>query len=394
MAVIIQGNLDKSRLACDFLTRIAGEHNADLLIISEQCLGWAEKNVRRLCVLRVGTPPTLASISHLTRVSMSFLENFELEDSVRELDGEVIIVGDFNAKTGTVPMFRGSDCRGTIIDITLASAVEGKTSMIPRRFGDGILSSSIALQLSKRSPTGGLTGEAMRPMKATRKMAEGNVEQTMCLTKKACDSSMPTRLRHGQTKSNYWWNDEIADLRRQALAKRRKTQRKWGCADVGAAKDGWLSLLGEVNKDVWGRGYKIVTHCLGFRALEPPRDPENLQEIVRSIFPEHSERACAPITVVEQQVQLFNKEELCIVVSFLGNRKAPGPDGIPVEILKLVANEFPFVLSNMLNACLLAGIFAKRWKEQRLVLLDKGRGPPIPPASFRLLCMLDKAGKT
>ena len=62
-------------------------------------------------------------------------------------------------------------------------------------------------------------------------------------------------------------------------------------------------------------------------------------------------------------------------------------------MIKLIAKEHTFLLLNMYNACLLAGIFPKRWKVQRLVLLDKGKGPPITPSSYRPLCMLDNLGK-
>ena len=76
-----------------------------------------------------------------------------------------------------------------------------------------------------------------------------------------------------------------------------------------------------------------------------------------------------------------------------GTRKALGPDRIPAEVIMTIARERPYLLLNMFNACLLAGIFGQRWKRQILVLLDKGKGPPITPSSFRPLCMLDNVGK-
>lgn len=47
----------------------------------------------------------------------------------------------------------------------------------------------------------------------------------------------------------------------------------------------------------------------------------------------------------------------------------------------------------MYNACLSSGTFSRKWKRQRLVLLDRGKGPPITSASYRPLCVLDIAGK-
>lgn len=39
------------------------------------------------------------------------------------------------------------------------------------------------------------------------------------------------------------------------------------------------------------------------------------------------------------------------------------------------------------------GVFPRKWKQQRLVLLPKGNKPPDEPTSYRPLCMLDTAGK-
>ena len=40
----------------------------------------------------------------------------------------------------------------------------------------------------------------------------------------------------------------------------------------------------------------------------------------------------------------------------MGTRKAPGPDGIPAEVILSIAKERPYLLLNMFNACLLAGV--------------------------------------
>lgn len=51
------------------------------------------------------------------------------------------------------------------------------------------------------------------------------------------------------------------------------------------------------------------------------------------------------------------------------------------------------MLPSMYNACLSTATFSVRWKLQRLVLLDKGKGPPVTSSSYRPLCLLDVAGK-
>ena len=47
----------------------------------------------------------------------------------------------------------------------------------------------------------------------------------------------------------------------------------------------------------------------------------------------------------------------------------------------------------MYNSCLKAGVFYSRWKEARLVLIGKGKGPADALSSYRPLRMLDTAGK-
>ena len=77
-----------------------------------------------------------------------------------------------------------------------------------------------------------------------------------------------------------------------------------------------------------------------------------------------------------------------------GQQKAPPLlNNIPIEAIKVVANEYLYVLLKMFNACFQTGIFSSRWKYQKLVLLDKGKDPPITPSSYRPLCLLDNSGK-
>ncbi|GJQ69249.1 hypothetical protein Trydic_g19860 [Trypoxylus dichotomus] len=77
----------------------------------------------------------------------------------------------------------------------------------------------------------------------------------------------------------------------------------------------------------------------------------------------------------------------------LAQRRAPGPDNITNEILKLVYQHSPHLLLDMYNECLAAGVFPTRWKVARLVLITKKHGDPDDPSTYRPLCMLDTAGK-
>ena len=73
--------------------------------------------------------------------------------------------------------------------------------------------------------------------------------------------------------------------------------------------------------------------------------------------------------------------------------KAPGLDGIPNEVLKLVILYYPELLLSTFNVCLKEGKFHNDWKRQKLVLLRKGDKPLNRVSSYRPLCLLDTMGK-
>ena len=47
------------------------------------------------------------------------------------------------------------------------------------------------------------------------------------------------------------------------------------------------------------------------------------------------------------EIPLFSFEELVAVTQKVGNRKALGPDGIRIGVIKIIARECPFLLLNI-----------------------------------------------
>ena len=76
----------------------------------------------------------------------------------------------------------------------------------------------------------------------------------------------------------------------------------------------------------------------------------------------------------------------------VGNNKAPGLDGIPNSLKNNYKSSAALFL-DVYDKCLKEEIFPRKWKQQILVLLPKGKKPPEEPSSYRPLCMLDTAGK-
>ena len=88
------------------------------------------------------------------------------------------------------------------------------------------------------------------------------------------------------------------------------------------------------------------------------------------------------------------RSELSLAVAQLAAAKAPGSDGIPAEILGIVAKRRPEILLNLYNTCLVAGVFSKDCKTARLILIDKGKGGDLDSSSsYRTLSLLNTLGK-
>lgn len=65
-----------------------------------------------------------------------------------------------------------------------------------------------------------------------------------------------------------------------------------------------------------------------------------------------------------------------------------------LKVLAVLANKAPGNLIIVFEKCMAEETFPTRWKKARLMLLHKGPDKPVENASsFRLLCMLDTAGK-
>ena len=55
----------------------------------------------------------------------------------------------------------------------------------------------------------------------------------------------------------------------------------------------------------------------------------------------------------------------------MGNKKAPGEDGIAGEIYKSTFEIFPNYITAMYNECLRIGVFPVRWKRAKLIPITK-----------------------
>lgn len=242
-----------------------------------------------------------------------------------------------------------------------------------------------------------------------------------------CDSAMPRVKSLPSSRSVYWWTPELASLRKDCVAARRlyTRQRRRRRVDedrenelyasyrevrtsfqreIARAKDAARErMLEDLNRDPWGRPYRMVRNKI--RAWAPPltqtMEPDLLDNVVATLFPQAGEHStpvmAAPAdseVVEEEDVPPVSEGELAAAVRRLrAKNTAPGPDGIPGRAWVLALEALEPRFRELLTSCLEQGRFPSQWKTGKLVLLRKEGRPADSPGAYRPIVLLDEAGK-
>ena len=127
--------------------------------------------------------------------------------------------------------------------------------------------------------------------------------------------------------------------------------------------------------------------------MTSPTCPVLLKRIVETLFPQQPSCEITLEGRDDEFIPPVTIEELRKACAKVRNLKCPGLDGIPNIALKAAIEAKPDTFLSIYTRCLREGVFPDIWRQQRLVLLPKGRKPPDEPSSYRPLCMLDTAGK-
>lgn len=228
-----------------------------------------------------------------------------------------------------------------------------------------------------------------------------------------CDKSMPKKKSHATRQPVYWWNQDIANLRKESLQRRRLyirslkrnleniTEQLWKDykdskknlrdAIKAAKRNSWKELCSNIDTDIWGKGYKIAMKMMnGFPPL-PILTIEQMEDAARYLFPVHQE---LNFNCDRNDNSInFNKEELNIASKKLKSKRSPGPNNIPPEVLKHVAGQKTDYTLSVYNNQATDRKFPAEWKVAKLMLLRKGDSMSNDPASFRPICLLNVEGK-
>ncbi|MBF2463444.1 RNA-directed DNA polymerase [Listeria welshimeri] len=236
-----------------------------------------------------------------------------------------------------------------------------------------------------------------------------------------CDASMP-RAGRFERRAMHWWSAEIAQLRTACLRAHRQASRtrrrrratpeerdeayrafqeakkalRDAISDAGARS--WNELLEGLDRDPWGRPYRMVLGKL--RPWMPPLtetlDPDLLRRVIDSLFPVIRSSPLYPsLPPVSWTDELrVTEQEFDRALGRLSARNtAPGPDGIPGRAWVLASAHLGDRLRRLFDSCLRNATFPKAWKEASLVLLRKDGRDADSPSAYRPICLLDEAGK-
>ena len=239
---------------------------------------------------------------------------------------------------------------------------------------------------------------------------------------KACDLTY-TRKEAGVRgrRAVYWWNAEIGRIRTECIRlkrnltrtnkKKESTAEQRACAQVAyrrmrlelkinilnAKKHAWKNLIEQLDSDIWGKGYKIVTKKFGLTKNNKITIDDQLKQ-ARKLFPNVPEirwKAIKSHGGDEEPPPLISSVELEEAGRRIKCGKSPGPDLIPPDVVKIVVQKHGAILMRMYNNIIHKGAYPECWKRARLVLVEKPKkeGTSVGMAAYRPICLIDVLGK-
>lgn len=136
-----------------------------------------------------------------------------------------------------------------------------------------------------------------------------------------------------------------------------------------------------------------IKKLIGRRRIPGLKIPGRLDQIIGHLFPRCTPPSYDAIDTITSDIPPFSLDELVAAGLNLPRGKAPGPDGVPDEVLRVIIKTRPELLLPTFNRCLKGCKLFPSWKTATLVLLRKGTKPLEEPSSYRPLCLINSVGK-
>lgn len=494
---ILQINLDKKRLAHDLLDQFVRSQKIDIILGQEpgiklsraaitdkrkDCFIWLP-NTKIVSRIHVGEGVVGAQLGQIWYVSCYFSPNRNISEFntyienldffMKTLPGQVILCGDFNAKSGACGA-NYTDKKGdqmtefiwgnnlicindgkntfsnangaSLIDVTLISS-----SLVAKISGWKVLEedsgsehSYINFQVNHQikppqnvntlnQPVHNVNNETCSPdgtpngwimtQAGIKKLASYLKKNGKPPTKlnasslvehitKTCNKCLQPKSSNLLRKPVYWWNQEISEKRAEChiirrkltrarpkrnpelirtYAEKLKTVRKEIKILIFRAKErAWEELRRELDADIWGKGYKIITKKFQ-RNL--PVTEEVMKQQVKKLFPTNERINWKRQNTCGEKIPKITEEEINTCISKLKNKKAAGPDMITTEILKATKEFYTPTITYIINKCFTDQRLPDIWKISRLILLEKPNKTPESEKTYRPICIMDTMAK-
>ncbi|CAK1541875.1 unnamed protein product [Leptosia nina] len=259
------------------------------------------------------------------------------------------------------------------------------------------------------------------------------VEEYTEMIKEVCEESLP-KLNKTRKLTVPWWTPELTALKNQMRTKKRrircaaptrrlhvvedylKTKEKYEVSIKEAKLRSWKEFCGKQDREgMWEGIYRIINRT-EIRREDVPLVKEgqvlgmreSAELLARTFYPDDDDDKDQPVHKEIRTRALgvnegpsddppeppFTEHELDRVLSSFNPKKAPGSDGLTLDICKeaIMADRTLFLA--LINKCLAIGHFPTIWKEATVVILRKpGRTEYTIPKAYRPIGLLPVMGK-
>ncbi|MBW0525251.1 hypothetical protein O181_064966 [Austropuccinia psidii MF-1] len=103
------------------------------------------------------------------------------------------------------------------------------------------------------------------------------------------------------------------------------------------------------------------------------------------------------ITIDQSRPLQFEKitvDEIRTNIKQLPNKKSPGPDGVPNELIKIACDLLVNKLADLFNNCLTIGHFPTPWKRASTIIIQKtNKSDYSDPSAYRPITLLNTLSK-
>ncbi|GFU03628.1 retrovirus-related Pol polyprotein from type-1 retrotransposable element R1 [Nephila pilipes] len=249
---------------------------------------------------------------------------------------------------------------------------------------------------------------------------------------KACEEHL--KRKNSDKRRVPWWDTELAVQRKKVRALRRRYQSSTTCQSERIARkcqyqreaaifkrmlltkkrNSWERFCETVsNQGAWQLPYRIAANKVATPSVvgnvtnskgDAGKNMRSvIDNIVAGLFPQDDPGSDSPIQMkMRETVQQylsdnddtdFTETEVMQVIRSLASGKAPGVDGINLEIVREIHKVSPWLLTFLYNKCLRIGHFPVQWKVGQLILFSKPNKDPTSPKAYRPICLLTSMSK-